>query len=176
MRTRNVHIIGLRHGNLLGIFAFTNVLQGKKVYVVLIGMIVVVNSTMGSSLPSNAIPEIARAFDITSSYEEILPISMYLVGYVVGPLGFGPLSESFGRQIIMISTFVFFITFTMACAVAPNWPALIIFRFLTGVTASSPIAVIGGIYADMYDNPVTRGRAMAVFIGVSEPLSFVYPS
>lgn len=146
-----------------------HVSQRKKSTIVLIGMVIVINSTMGSSLPSNAIPIISKHFGITSSYAEILPISIYLVGYIVGPLGFGPLSESFGRQIIMISTFVFFTIFTMACAVAPTWGSLLVFRFFTGVCASSPIAVIGGIYADLYDNPVTRGRAMAVFIGVSLP-------
>lgn len=128
-------------------------------------MVIVVNSTMGSSLPSNAIPIIADYFGITSSYSKVLPISIYLVGYIVGPLGFGPLSESFGRRLIMMSTFVFFTIFTMGCAVAPTWAALLVFRFFAGVCASSPIAVIGGIYADMFDNPITRGRAMAVFIG-----------
>jgi MFS family permease len=133
-------------------------------------MVIVINSTLGSSLPSNAIPFIADHFHIISSTAEILPISIYLVGYIVGPLLFGPLSESFGRKIIMISSFILFTIFTMGCALAPSWSALLVLRFFTGVNASSPIAVIGGIYADIYDNPVTRGRAMAVFIGVSEPL------
>lgn len=128
-------------------------------------MLIVVNSTMGSSLPSNALPIISAHFNITSSTAEILPISIYLVGYVVGPLLFGPLSEAYGRQIIIISTFFGFTVFTMACALTPTWSGLLVFRFLTGVNASSPISVIGGIYADLYDNPVTRGRAMAVFIG-----------
>lgn len=132
-------------------------------------MLVVVNSTMGSSLPSNAIPVISDYFHITSSYAKVLPISTYLVGYILGPLLFGPLSETYGRRFIMISSFVAFTLFTMACAVAPTWESFLFFRFATGVNASSPIAVIGGVYADIYSNPVSRGRAMAVFIGVSQP-------
>ncbi|KAK0121699.1 hypothetical protein ONS95_009984 [Cadophora gregata] len=139
--------------------------KGRKVNVVLIGMLVVVNSTMGSSLPSNAIPDISTYFNITSSYAKILPISMYLVGYIVGPVVFGPLSESYGRKGIMIATFFGFTICTMACALAPNYPALLIFRILTGINASSPIAVTGGMYADVYNDPVTRGRAMATFMG-----------
>ncbi|KAF4635841.1 hypothetical protein G7Y89_g2250 [Cudoniella acicularis] len=52
-----------------------------------------------------------------------------------------------------------------------NWSSIkkawVVFigMLLTGVNASSPIACIGGVYADMYGDPVTRGRAMAVFIG-----------
>jgi MFS family permease len=143
-------------------------LQGRKIWVVAIGMMVVINSTMGSSLPSNAIPIISKYFHITSSYAEILPISMYLVGYVLGPLLFGPLSETYGRKVIMLSTFGGFTVFTMACALAPNFPALLIFRLLTGINASSPIAVVGGIYADIHNDPVTRGRSMSVFMGVSK--------
>lgn len=92
---------------------------------------------------------------------------MYLIGYVLGPVLFGPLSETYGRKPIMISTFFLFTAFTMACALSPNFPALLIFRLLTGVNASSPISVTGGVYADIYNDPVTRGRAMAVFMGVS---------
>ena len=97
---------------------------------------------------------------------------MYLLGYVLGPILFGPLSETYGRRFIMISTFVAFTLFTMACALAPTWESFLLFRFLAGVNASSPIAVIGGVYADMYDNPVTRGRAVSVFIGVSYLISW----
>ena len=67
----------------------------------------------------------------------------------------------------MTSTFALFTLFTLACAVAPNWPALLIFRWIVGMNASSAIAVTGGLYADIYDDPVTRGRAMAFFMAVS---------
>ena len=134
--------------------------------IVAAGMLNVVNSTMGSSLPSNAIPDISDYFNITSSSAQVLPITMYLLGYVLGPLLFGPLSETVGRRPITISIFFFFTIFTMGCALAPNYPALLIFRLLTGISASSPIAVIGGVYADIYGDPLSRGRAMAIFMGV----------
>ena len=126
-----------------------------------------INSTLGSSLPSGAMSYIGPYFHVTDQAQLVLPISLFLVGYVLGPLVFGPLSESFGRRIIMFSSFVFFTIFTMACAVAPNWPAFLIFRLLSGICASSTIAVIGGLYADIYNNPVARGRAMAIFLAVS---------
>jgi MFS family permease len=94
---------------------------------------------------------------------------MYLIGYVVGPLLFGPLSETYGRKLIMMSTFFMFTIFTMGCALTQTWAGLLVFRFLAGVNASSPISVVGGIYADIYNDPVTRGRSLAVFMGVSLP-------
>jgi MFS family permease len=67
----------------------------------------------------------------------------------------------------MTTSFFAYTIFTMACALAPNWAALLIFRLLTGINASSPITVTGGVYADIYSDPATRGRAMAVFMSVS---------
>ncbi|TGO83539.1 hypothetical protein BPOR_0630g00080 [Botrytis porri] len=52
---------------------------------------------------------------------------------------------------------------TSSCALTPTWDGLLAFRILAGINASSPISVSGGIYADIYKDPVTRGRAMAVF-------------
>lgn len=127
----------------------------------------VINSTMGSALPSLAIPNIVEDFGITSQAGKVLPISVYLIGYVFGPIIWGPLSEHFGRRDLSFATFVLFTVFTMACALAPNWPALLIFRFFCGAFASSPIAIVAGILADVYNDPRTRGRAFAIFMVVS---------
>ena len=98
----------------------------------------------------------------------MLPVSLFLVGYVLGPVIFGPLSETYGRRSTMLWSFVVFTLFTMACAVAPNWPAFLIFRLICGTFASSAIVVVGGLYADIFGDPVIRGRAMAVFMAVSD--------
>lgn len=124
---------------------------------------------MGSSLPSNAIAVIASHFDIVSKASEVLLMSMYLIGYILGPLLFGPLSETYGRKAIMVATFFLFTVFTMACALAQNWASLLVFRFIAGINASSPISLVGGIYADIYDDPIARGRSIALFMGVSSP-------
>ena len=131
------------------------------------GILTVLNSTMGSSLPSGATIFIAPYFGVTNPQQLELPIGLFLVGYVLGPLVFGPLSETHGRKVIMLSSFICFTFFTLACAVAPNWPSFLVFRLICGIMASSPIAVIGGIFADIFDDPVTRGRAVSVFMTVS---------
>jgi MFS family permease len=53
---------------------------------------------MGSALPSMAIPDITKDFGITSEEQSVLPISVYLIGYVLGPVVWGPLSEHYGRR------------------------------------------------------------------------------
>ncbi|VZH88605.1 unnamed protein product [Fusarium fujikuroi] len=136
----------------------------KKKLVLLCTSVLVINSTMGSALPSMAIPDITKDFGITSEEQSVLPISVYLIGYVLGPVVWGPLSEHYGRRDLSLVTFCLFTIFTMACALAPTWPALLIFRFFCGAFASSPIAIVAGILADVYNDPRTRGRAFAIFM------------
>lgn len=131
------------------------------------GILLVINSTLGSSLSSGALPVLQREFDVASRDELALPNSMYLLGYVFGPPLFSPLSEMAGRRIVLQLSFFVFTIFSVASALAPSWPSLIGFRFLAGTFASAPISVVGGLYADLYYDPVERGRAIAVLIGVS---------
>lgn len=124
-------------------------------------------------MPSGAINYIGPYFNVTSDQQLVLPISLFLAGYVLGPIFFGPLSETYGRRIITLSSFIVFTLFTMACALAPNWPVFLVFRLICGINASSAIAVVGGLYADVFGDTVIRGRAMAIFMAVSqkEPLN-----
>jgi multidrug resistance protein len=144
-----------------------SLLQKKKFLVVLVGILTVVNSTIGSSLPSGAINFIAEYWSITSPQQLVLPISIFLIGYVVGPLAFGPLSETYGRRPIMLYTFLVYCGFTLGCALAPTWPLFLVFRLICGVMASAPITVVGGLYADIFHDPRTRGRAMAYFMAAT---------
>lgn len=50
----------------------------------------------------------------------------------------------------------------MACALARTWPALLCFRFLVGVGASAPQAVLGGMFSDLYPDLRPRGTAVMI--------------
>jgi MFS family permease len=127
----------------------------------------VLNSTLGSSMPSGASEEIAKHFHVTSDLQLVLPISTFLIGYIVGPIICGPLSENYGRKIVFRVAFLHYTIFTLATVLAPNWPAFLIFRFICGTFASAPIAVVGGLYADIFTDPRTRGVAMACFMAAT---------
>ena len=116
----------------------------KSIRFVAAGVASVLNSTLTSSVPSGDIVKLSAHYGVTSEEQKVLPIAMYLVGYVFGPLFFGPLSEGYGRRSVMLGTFAGFTLFTMATALAPDWAAFNTFRFITGIFASSPISVIGG--------------------------------
>ncbi|KAH5732638.1 hypothetical protein HBI18_086540 [Parastagonospora nodorum] len=139
----------------------------KKCYALFVAIMSVMNSTMSSSLASGATPPISKHFGTTSEYLLILPTSMFLVGYVFGPMAWGPLSESYGRKGTMVYSFAILTVFSIASAVAPNFGALVVFRLLVGIGGSCAISVVGGICADVWHDPVARGRSMAIFMAAT---------
>ncbi|KAF2430954.1 MFS general substrate transporter [Tothia fuscella] len=137
----------------------------KKVFVVVVSILTVMNSTVSSGLASNSAPYVGVQFGITNKSLLVLPTSIFLLGYTVGPQIFGPMSEQYGRKTVMLIAFAFYGIFTMAVALSPNFAALVIFRFLEGIAAACPIVVVGGTCADIFKNPESRGRALAIFMG-----------
>jgi len=136
----------------------------KKSYITFAGIVMVINSTLESSLPSGATHAITEHFNVTNQIQFPLPISCFIAGYTIGPTLAAPLSEYHGRKYVMLGFFLLATIATLACAVAPNWPALLIFRFISGLGASGPIGTVGGLYADIYGDPQTRGSAMTWFM------------
>lgn len=86
-----------------------------------------------SSILAPGIGALGREFGNTDSTVGSMTVSIYLLGYCVGPLFLAPLSEMYGRRPVIAGANVFFCLWQMACAVAPNIESFIIFRFLCGV-------------------------------------------
>ncbi|KAJ4319022.1 hypothetical protein N0V84_006560 [Fusarium piperis] len=139
----------------------------RKLHIIVAGFTCTFNGNFGSSMPSGALDAIAQQFNVTNPVHLILLNSLYMVGYVLGPLLFGPLSEYIGRRPVLIGTYLGYLIFMLASSGAPNYAALLIFRLLCGVNAAAPTTVIGGLYSDILDNPSARGNAMALYIGIT---------
>lgn len=90
-----------------------------------------------------------------------LGLSLFLVGYIIGPVVWGPLSEVYGRRYLMIGTLGLLTLFNLCTAVAGNFPTLLVFRFLGSVVGSSPLTGGGGVTVDMF-SAVERGVPVAI--------------
>lgn len=69
----------------------------------------------------------------------------------------------FGRRLVLQISNLFFIIFTVACAVAQNRIELSIFRFFAGLGGSAPLSIGGGTVSDLMA-PDERGTAMSVSV------------
>lgn len=133
--------------------------KAKKAYVVVVGTLLSINSTMGSSIASNEIEALRSKFHFPDGPQSVLPATAFLVGFVLGPLVFAPLSEQYGRRPVLVTTLGLYVVFTLAAALAPTWAAFLVFRSLGGIFASPPMSVTGGSIADVYQARVARGQA-----------------
>ena len=88
--------------------------------------------------------------------------NLYIKGFSIGPILWGPISELYGRTIPLFTGFIIIGIFQVPVAVAQNVEAIMLCRFLGGVFASAPLAVVGGALVDFW-NPVDSGVAIAIF-------------
>lgn len=117
--------------------------------------------TFASSVFSNATVPTAKEFGVSTEVTT-LGTSLFVLGFSVGPLVWGPGSELFGRKLPLFFGYACFAIFQIPVAVATNLETIMICRFFSGAFASAPLAIVGGALADFW-GPVDRGVAVCVF-------------
>ncbi len=80
-----------------------------------------------------------------------LLVTMIFVGLGIGPLIFGPLSDSQGRKPIVYIGFVIFILASFICVYATSLEMMVLGRILQGVGLSAPRTISIAIIRDMYE-------------------------
>ncbi|KOC18693.1 hypothetical protein AFLA70_38g004650 [Aspergillus flavus AF70] len=75
---------------------------------------------------------------------------IFLIGVGVGSLFSGPLSETFGRNIVYFVSMVVVMLFIMAKALAPSYGVALAFRFFGALFAATPMTVAGGAIGDIW--------------------------
>jgi multidrug resistance protein len=109
-----------------------------------------------------ALTSIAAEFNITSDVELSLTLSIFVLAYAVGPLFLGPLSEMYGRVIVLQLANAFYLCFNLGCGFAQSKGQMIAFRFLAGLGGSAPLAIGGGVLSDLF-RAEERGRAISIY-------------
>lgn len=117
---------------------------------------------MASTVFAPGVPLLMQEFQSDSDQLASFTISVYVIGFCIGPLVLSPLSELYGRSPIMHASNVFFFIFTIACAVSSNLTMFIIFRLLMGISGCPPLTLGGGTIADLQP-PDKRGMALSVW-------------
>jgi multidrug resistance protein len=117
---------------------------------------------LASSFFAPGVPQVMATFGETSNVIAALVVSIYILGFAIGPLIVAPASELYGRFIVYNTCNVFFIIFTIACALSNSMGMLIAFRILAGCAGSAPLTIGGGTVADIFP-PQERAGAMAIW-------------
>ncbi|TVY78285.1 MFS transporter prlG [Lachnellula suecica] len=119
-------------------------------------------SPLASSMFAPGVSFMDAEFHNTSAILSGLAVSVFVLGYVIGPLFLAPLSEIYGRRIVLTCGNTFFCVWQIGCALSPNLSALIVFRFLAGIGGSGCLTLGGGVIADLFYAD-RRGVATAIY-------------
>ncbi|KAH7126691.1 MFS multidrug transporter-like protein [Dendryphion nanum] len=119
-------------------------------------------SPISSSMISPALTSISDEFHITQEVESQLTLSIFVLAYAIGPLFLGPLSEIYGRTIVLQLSNLFYLAWNLGCGFAQTSGQLMAFRFFSGLGGSAPLAIGGGLLSDCF-NPEQRGKAISIY-------------
>lgn len=122
--------------------------------------------TMDMYLP--AMPQIEDVFATTPGAVQ-LTMTVYLAGFAISQLIYGPVSDRFGRRPVMLLGGWGFVIGTSLCALSMWIEMLILARFLQGITIGSLTVTSRAILRELYDE--TKGTKLLAYISMAEGLS-----
>lgn len=107
--------------------------------------------------------QVMQDFGSTDEILASLIVSVYVLGWALGPLLLAPLSEVVGRLGVYSGSNLLYVGFTLGCAASPSIEMLVLFRVLAGAVGSTPLTIGGGTISDLV--PVERrGLALSLYM------------
>ena len=109
-------------------------------------------------LPS--LPDIARQLDASTAQVQ-LTISAYLIGFAVGQVFYGPMSDRHGRKPVLFGAVALYCAASLACALSTSIEMLIIARAAQALGGSGGIVLARAIVRDLYSG-ARAGRELSL--------------
>jgi MFS transporter, DHA1 family, multidrug resistance protein len=114
-------------------------------------------------LPS--LPDIAQVLAAPQAHVQ-LTVSSYLIGFAVGQIIYGPLSDRHGRRPVLLAALALYVTGTGICAATQSIDPLIGARFLQGIGGAGSIVLARAIVRDLYSG-VRAARELSLMGSIS---------
>ena len=128
--------------------------------------------TMDMYLPS--LPAIGQALDASTAAVQ-LTISSYLLGFAVGQILYGPLSDRVGRRPVILAALVIYVAATVVCAVAQTIGILIAVRFVQALGGAGCIVLARAAVRDLYSGE-RAGRELSLMGSITAFAPIVAPA
>ncbi|KAF7557269.1 hypothetical protein G7Z17_g806 [Cylindrodendrum hubeiense] len=133
----------------------------KNMHVVIVSLFSL-SANLAATMFAPGAQQLADEFRVTDSTVEAMTVSLYVLGFALGPIILAPLSELYGRLIIYHFCNIAYFAFTIGCAFSTDVGMFLAFRIICGCAASGPMSIGGGTVADITPQE-QRGKAMALF-------------
>lgn len=124
------------------------------------GMMALTALSLDIMLP--ALDQIRDDLNVTVDNRQQLVVAIYMLGFALGQVFYGPLSDRFGRRPMLFAGLALYIAASIGCAFATSLDNLLVWRLVQGFGNAAPRIIAVAVVRDVYG-----GRKMA------EVMSFV---
>jgi DHA1 family bicyclomycin/chloramphenicol resistance-like MFS transporter len=111
-----------------------------------------------------SMPDIGRTFAATPAQVQ-LTLSSYLVGFALGQILYGPVSDRHGRRRVLVAALSLYCAAAIVCALATSIEMLIAARFLQALGGSGAIVLARAVVRDLYSG-ARAGRELSLMSAV----------
>lgn len=108
-----------------------------------------------------ALPAIMADFHSTNDSIASLTVSIYTIGYCLGPLVIAPISELYGHVTVLYPGYIGFMLALAVCGSSKSLPLFIVFRAIMGLAAITFVLMGPAIVADLIPRE-KRGFALSI--------------
>jgi MFS transporter, DHA1 family, multidrug resistance protein len=129
--------------------------MGFREFVALMAALMAVNAlSIDIMLP--VLPHIGESLEIVLENDQQWVVTAFLLGFGTAQLVYGPLSDHFGRRVLLLAGLAIFVVFSLAAAFAASLQMMIVARACAGAGAAATRVLAISIIRDCY-----AGRRMA---------------
>jgi len=124
-----------------------------------------------------AMPELERVFHVSASAVESTMVT-FLIGFALGQLLYGPITDRFGRKPPLYFSLVIFTLSSLACAFAPSIPVMSAMRLVQAIGACGGSVITRAMVRDLFPpSELRRVFSMLILVlGVSPILAPLFGS
>lgn len=118
-------------------------------------------------LPS--LPAMTQYFGASASAVQ-LGITASMLGLALGQLFFGPLSDKYGRRILLLTSMWLYLLATLGCIFAPSIEMFVVLRLVQGMAAAGGVVIARSIATDKF-----KGKNLAKALAIIGALNGIAP-
>src|SRR3546814_9452071 len=131
--------------------------------VVMMAMVMALNAlAIDSMLP--ALPAIGEALGVTVANDRQHVISIDLRGIGCGSLLYGPLSDRFGRKVVLVPALFAYLALSIGCGLATSYEMLLALRFVHGLVSAALGVIVVAVIRDLFSGDAMAKRLSLIFL------------
>ena len=131
-------------------------------FTLLLGLLVALPS-FGIDMSLPALTSVGAALGVAPERAGLM-MSLFMLGFAVAPLFYGPASDRYGRKPVVVFACMLFAIAGIGCAFAQSLPTLLVWRVVQGAGAGASMTITLAIVRDLFEGQAARTRLSYVSI------------